>query len=99
MNSTVFKIVDINIEKIWGLKKIDDKIIGEIVKFEINEERSNIVVDNHGNKYSLYELYSSSKRETYFGQKYTNTEKFPFLIKYIYSAQKLSVQVHPKEKK
>ena len=99
MNSSIFKIIDINLEKIWGSKKIDNKIIGEVIKFEINEERSNNIEDYLGNSYNLYQLYSNSQRETVFGSKYYNKDKFPFLIKNIYSSQKLSLQVHPKEKK
>ena len=99
MAHNIYKIVDINIEKIWGSKRIDDKTIGEIVKFEINEARSNDVLDSQGNSYNLYQLYSSPKRELIFGSKYNNIDKFPFLVKYICSSQKLSVQVHPKEKK
>ncbi len=99
MNNKVYKINNINLEKIWGQKIINNKTIGEIIKFEINEERSNIVVDSNGNKYSLYELYNSNKRDLIFGKKYHNINKFPYLIKYIFSSQKLSVQDHPKEKK
>ena len=99
MNNKVYKINNINLEKIWGQKIINNKTIGEIIKFEINEERSNIVTDTKGNKYSLYELYNSNKRDLIFGKKYHNINKFPYLIKYIFSSQKLSVQDHPKEKK
>ena len=99
MNNTVYKINDINLEKIWGQKIIDNKTIGEIIKFEINEERSNIVTDIKGNNYSLYDLYNSNKKDIIFGKRYHNVNKFPYLIKFIFSSQKLSVQDHPKEKK
>ncbi len=97
--NAILKINDINLEKIWGQKKIDNKIIGEIIKFEINKERSNTVSDNLGNSYNLYELYTGPKKEKIFGEKYLDVDKFPFLIKYIYSSQKLSIQNHPIEKK
>ena len=99
MNNTVYKIEKINLEKIWGQKIIENKTIGEIILFEINEERSNNVLDSKGNKNSLYKLYTSSNKENIFGKKYHNVDKFPFLIKFIYSSQKLSVQNHPIEKK
>ena len=99
MDGVFYKIIDINIEKIWGSKKIDDKTIGEIIKFEINKDRSNNVLDSLGNSYNLYQLYDGPKKELIFGSKYSTSDKFPFLIKYIYSSQKLSIQVHPKEKK
>ena len=99
MNNAIYKIININLEKIWGQKKIDNKTIGEIIIFEINKERSNDVLDSKGNKYNLNELYNSTKRDIIFGKKYHKLDKFPFLIKFIYSSQKLSVQDHPKEKK
>ena len=95
----VYKIIDINIEKIWGSKKIENKNIGEVVKFEVNENQSNNIVDNQGTKYNLYKLYSSNQRKNFFGKKYLNEDVIPFMIKYIYSKKKLSLQVHPKEKK
>ena len=95
----IYKIIDINIEKIWGLKKIEHKIIGEVIKFEINEKQSNDIVDNQGNIYNLYELYSGKHRKYFFGKHFLNREVVPFMIKYIYSNKKLSLQVHPKEKK
>lgn len=44
-------------------------------------------------------MYSSNQRKNFLGKKYLNEDVIPFMIKYIYSKKKLSLQVHPKEKK
>lgn len=99
MDKNIYKIIGIDIEKIWGSKKEKNKMIGEVIKFEVNEQQSNDIIDNLGNTYNLYQLYSSVRRKIIFGKKYIRCKQFPFLIKYIYSAKKLSLQVHPREKK
>lgn len=99
MEDKIYKIIDINVKKIWGAKKINNKVIGEIIKFEVNNHQSNYMEDSNKNIYSLYQLYVSSKKKKFFGKKYLKEKQFPFLIKYIYSSKRLSLQVHPKGKK
>lgn len=99
MNDKIYKIIDITVEKIWGAKKLDNKTIGEVIKFEVNEQESNYIEDANKNIYSLYQLYIGPQKKVFFGKKYLKEKQFPFLIKYIYSSKKLSLQVHPKEKK
>ncbi len=95
----IYKVISIDVEKIWGAKKINKKVIGEVIKFEVNNQQSNYIEDDNKNIYSLYQLYISSQKEEFFGKKYLRRKQFPFLIKYIYSSKKLSLQVHPKSKK
>ena len=95
----IYKVISIDVEKIWGAKKINKKVIGEVIKFEVNNQQSNYIEDDNKNIYSLYQLYISPQKEEFFGKKYLRRKQFPFLIKYIYSSKKLSLQVHPKGKK
>lgn len=95
----IYKIISIDVEKIWGAKKINKKVIGEVIKFEVNNQQSNYIEDDNKNIYSLYQLYIGPQKEEFFGKKYLRRKQFPFLIKYIYSSKKLSLQVHPKSKK
>lgn len=95
----IYKVISIDVEKIWGAKKINKKVIGEVIKFEVNNQQSNYIEDDNENIYSLYQLYISPQKEEFFGKKYLRRKQFPFLIKYIYSSKKLSLQVHPKSKK
>lgn len=95
----IYKVISIDVEKIWGAKKINKKVIGEVIKFEVNNQQSNYIEDDNKNIYSLYQLYISPQKEEFFGKKYLRRKQFPFLIKYIYSSKKLSLQVHPKSKK
>lgn len=95
----IYKVISINVEKIWGAKKINKKVIGEVIKFEVNNQQSNYIEDDNKNIYSLYQLYIGPQKEEFFGKKYLRRKQFPFLIKYIYSSKKLSLQVHPKSKK
>ena len=99
MNNSFYKIEDMNIEKVWGSKEIDNKIVGEVIKFEVNNNRSNNIEDSLGNVYNLYKLYDSPNRNIFFGERYHNIDTFPFLVKFIYAKKRLSIQVHPKEKK
>lgn len=95
----IYKVISIDVEKIWGAKKINKKVIGEVIKFEVNNQQSNYIEDDNKNIYSLYQLYIGPQKEEFFGKKYLRRKQFPFLIKYIYSSKKLSLQVHPKSKK
>jgi len=95
----IYKVISIDVEKIWGAKKINKKVIGEVIKFEANNQQSNYIEDDNKNIYSLYQLYIGPQKEEFFGKKYLRRKQFPFLIKYIYSSKKLSLQVHPKSKK
>lgn len=95
----IYKVISIDAEKIWGAKKINKKVIGEVIKFEVNNQQSNYIEDDSKNIYSLYQLYISPQKEEFFGKKYLRRKQFPFLIKYIYSSKKLSLQAHPKGKK
>lgn len=95
----IYKVISIDVEKIWGAKKINKKVIGEVIKFEVNNQQSNYIEDDNKNIYSLYQLYISPQKEEFFGKKYLRRKQFSFLIKYIYSSKKLSLQVHPKSKK
>lgn len=95
----IYKVISIDVEKIWGAKKTNKKVIGEVIKFEVNNQQSNYIEDDNKNIYSLYQLYISPQKEEFFGKKYLRRKQFPFLIKYIYSSKKLSLQVHPKSKK
>lgn len=95
----IYKVISIDVEKIWGAKKINKKVIGEVIKFEVNNQQSNFIEDDNKNIYSLYQLYIGPQKEEFFGKKYLRRKQFPFLIKYIYSSKKLSLQVHPKSKK
>lgn len=95
----IYKVISIDVEKIWGAKKINKKVIGEVIKFEVNNQQSNYIEDDNKNIYSLYQLYIGPQKEDFFGKKYLRRKQFPFLIKYIYSSKKLSLQVHPKSKK
>lgn len=95
----IYKVISIDVEKIWGAKKINKKVIGEVIKFEVNNQQSNYIEDYNKNIYSLYQLYIGPQKEEFFGKKYLRRKQFPFLIKYIYSSKKLSLQVHPKSKK
>lgn len=95
----IYKVISIDVEKIWGAKKINEKVIGEVIKFEVNNQQSNYIEDDNKNIYSLYQLYIGPQKEEFFGKKYLRRKQFPFLIKYIYSSKKLSLQVHPKSKK
>ena len=98
MNNAFYKIADINIDKVWGSIVINEKTIGEVIKFEVNSNRSNNIEDSQGNVYNLYELYDSPNRVLFFGVRYLNVDTFPFLVKYIYAQKRLSIQVHPEEK-
>lgn len=51
----IYKVISIDVEKIWGAKKI----IGEVIKFEVNNQQSNYIEDGNKNIYSLYQLYIS----------------------------------------
>jgi len=94
----IFEVIDINTEKIWG-KKIDDKKIGEVFKFGIIPSKANDIIDINGKRNNLAILYNNlNDRRLYFGNAYKNVENFPFLIKYIYAFDRLSIQVHPKGK-
>ncbi len=95
----IYKVISIDVEKIWGAKKTNKKVIGEVIKFEVNNQQSNYIEDDNKNIYSLYQLYISPQKEEFFGKEYLRRKQFPFLIKYIYSSKKLSLQVHPKSKK
>ena len=95
----IYKVISIDVEKIWGAKKINKKVIGEVIKFEVNNQQSNYIEDDNKNIYSLYQLYIGPQKEEFFGKKYLRRKQFPFLIKYIYSSKKLSLQVHAKSKK
>lgn len=95
----IYKVISIDVEKIWGAKKINKKVIGEVIKFEVNNQQSNYIEDDNKSIYSLYQLYIGPQKEEFFGKKYLRRKQFPFLIKYIYSSKKLSLQVHPKSKK
>ena len=95
----IYKVISIDVEKIWGAKKINKKVIGEVIKFEVNNQQSNYIEDDNKNIYSLYQLYIGPQKEEFFGKKYLRRKQFPFLIKYIYSSKKLSLQVYPKSKK
>ena len=95
----IYKVISIDVEKIWGAKKTNKKVIGEVLKFEVNNQQSNYIEDDNKNIYSLYQLYISPQKEEFFGKEYLRRKQFPFLIKYIYSSKKLSLQVHPKSKK
>lgn len=95
----IYKVISIDVEKIWGAKKTNKKVIGEVIKFEVNNQQSNYIEDDNKNIYSLYQLYISPRKEEFFGKKYLRRKQFSFLIKYIYSSKKLSLQVHPKSKK
>lgn len=95
----IYKVISIDVEKIWGAKKINKKVIGEVIKFEVNNQQSNYIEDDNKNIYSLYQLYIGPQKEEFFGKKYLRRKQFPFIIKYIYSSKKLSLQVHPKSKK
>lgn len=95
----IYKVISIDVEKIWGAKKTNKKVIGEVIKFEVNNQQSNYIEDDNKNIYSLYQLYIGPQKEEFFGKKYLRRKQFPFLIKYIYSSKKLSLQVHPKSKK
>lgn len=95
----IYKVISIDVEKIWGAKKINKKVIGEVIKFEVNNQQSNYIEDDNKNIYSLYQIYIGPQKEEFFGKKYLRRKQFPFLIKYIYSSKKLSLQVHPKSKK
>lgn len=95
----IYKVISIDVEKIWGAKKINKKVIGEVIKFEVNNQQSNYIEDDNKNIYSLYQLYISPQKEEFFGKKYLRRKQFSFLIKYIYSSKKLSLQVHAKGKK
>lgn len=95
----IYKVISIDVEKIWGAKKINKKVIGEVIKFEVNNQQSNYIEDDNKKIYSLYQLYIGPQKEEFFGKKYLRRKQFPFLIKYIYSSKKLSLQVHPKSKK
>lgn len=99
MKNKIYKVISINVEKIWGAKKLEDKVIGEVIKFEVNDKQSNYIEDTDKNIYNLYQLYTSHQKKEFFGKKYLKEKQFPFLIKYIYSSKKLSLQVHPKSKK
>ena len=82
----IYKVISIDVEKIWGAKKINKKVIGEVIKFEVNNQQSNYIEDDNKNIYSLYQLYISPQKEEFFGKKYLRRKQFPFLIKYIYSS-------------
>ena len=53
----IYKVISIDVEKIWGAKKINKKVIGEVIKFEVNNQQSNYIEDDNKNIYSLYQLY------------------------------------------
>ena len=84
-------------EKTWGRLRENNERIGEIIKFEVNDTQSNnIVID--GKLMSLYEIFNSNLCREFYGDKYVDKKVFPFMIKFIDSSKKLSLQVHPKEK-
>ena len=35
----IYKVISIDVEKIWGAKKINKKVIGEVIKFEVNDQQ------------------------------------------------------------
>lgn len=51
----IYKVISIDVEKICGAKKI----IGVVIKFEVNNQQSNYIEDGNKNIYSLYQLYIS----------------------------------------
>ena len=76
--------------KIWGI----NQKIGEKILLICNKDESNYI-NNSSNK--IYKLFSDLKlRKLFFGKKYNKYTKFPFIIKFIYSAENLSIQVHKK---
>ena len=91
---------NVRIENYKKYEKIEsDDVYVDCYAIYFNEKQSNDIVDNQGNIYNLYELYSGKHRKYFFGKHFLNREVVPFMIKYIYSNKKLSLQVHPKEKK
>ena len=64
----IYKVISIDVEKIWGAKKINKKVIGEGIKFEVNNQQSNYIEDDNKNIYILYQLYISPQKEEFFGK-------------------------------
>lgn len=75
----IYKVISIDVEKIWGAKKIDKKVIGEVIKFEVNNQQSNYIEDDNENIYSLYQLYISPQKEEFFGKRYLIKKAISFL--------------------
>lgn len=95
----IYKVISIDVEKIWGAKKTNKKVIGEVIKFEVNNQQSNYIEDDNKNIYSLYQLYISPQKEEFFGKEYLRRKQFPFLIKYIYSSKNFHYRFILKVKK
>ncbi len=75
-------------ERIWGSIDYSGRQVGEIYWiFHDSDDHSTVLISQNGNKTSITELIH--KKELH------GKHKYPILVKTLYTADKLSVQVHP----
>jgi mannose-6-phosphate isomerase len=99
----IYTLTPVYQDRLWGGtnmrtllgRTLPGERIGEAWELSDRAEAQSILTETGQ---SLHSLWSSARREDFFGRRSPSVERFPLLIKILDACDKLSLQVHPPEK-